>query len=94
MPTTTIRLPEQLRHRVSAAAQRAGMSAHAFILAAIAEKTAADEQRAGFEAEAEARHARIAASGETIPWDDMRRYLLQHVAGEAPALPSARKLPR
>lgn len=102
--TTTIRLPDELKGRVAAAAERAGSTTHAFILEAIAEKTAREEQRADLVQEAEARYARIAASGETIPWQDMRRYLMAHVAGssiartsttdEAIASPTPRKLAR
>lgn len=39
MPTTTIRLPEDLKARVAAAAKRSGTTAHGFILEALTEKT-------------------------------------------------------
>ena len=39
MPTTTIRLPEDLKARVAVAAKRSGMTPHGFMLEAIAEKT-------------------------------------------------------
>lgn len=94
MSTTTIRLPEELKERVAAAAKRAGTTAHGFILEAIAEKTALDEQRAEFDAQAEARYARIVSSGKTIPWQEMRRYLEAHIAGEPAEPPVARKLAR
>ncbi len=55
--------------------------------ARVAEATAQDERRAGFEAEAEGRYARIIASGETIPWADMRNYLKDKIAGKETALP-------
>lgn len=48
MPTTTIRLPEDLKARVAEAARRAGTSSHAVILAAIAEKAEREEWRADF----------------------------------------------
>jgi predicted transcriptional regulator len=57
MSTTTIRLPDDLKARVVAAAERAGTSAHGFILEAIAEKAAAAELRADFAALADERHA-------------------------------------
>ena len=68
MPTTTVRLPEDLRARIASAAKRAGTTTHAFILEAIAEKALREEQRADFDAEAEARFARIVATGETLSW--------------------------
>jgi predicted transcriptional regulator len=50
MTTTTIRLPEDLKARVATAAKRSGMTAHSFILEAIAEKTQQAELRADFDA--------------------------------------------
>ncbi len=94
MSTTTIRLPNDLKYRVSEAAKRAGTTAHGFILEAIAEKTAQDEYRSDFEAEAESRYARIIASGETVLWDDMRNYLKAKIAGKRVSAPKSRKLAR
>jgi predicted transcriptional regulator len=51
MSTTTIRLPEDLKARVAAAAERAGVTSHNFILQAIAEKAEQEERRANFDAE-------------------------------------------
>ena len=94
MSTTTIRLPEDLKGRVAAAAERTGSTTHAFILEAIAEKTAREEQRTSLANEAEERYARIVASGETIPWQDMRRYLLAHTAEDPIPLPMPMPVPR
>ena len=94
MSTTTIRLPEDLKTRVTAAAKRAGTSTHGFILEAIAEKARQDELRADFDAVAEDRYARIASSGETIPWEEMRGYLEERLAGKMAKRPQARKLAR
>ncbi len=92
MSTTTIRLPEELKARLAAVAKRAGTTPHNFILQAIAEKTAEEEQRGAFNAEAEARYAHIVASGETIPWQDMRAYLEGRMAGNPVKRPTPRKL--
>lgn len=94
MSTTTIRLPDDLKARVSSAAKRAGKTTHSFILEAIAEKTMQDENRAGFAAQAEARYANVIATGETIPWTEMREYLKAKVTGQDATLPNARKLAR
>ena len=94
MSTTTIRLPEDLRARVKQAARRAGTTPHGFILDAIAEKTDQEDRRADFHGTADRRYARILASGRTIPWAEMRRYLEKRTAGRKPARPSARKLAR
>jgi len=94
MSTTTIRIPEDLKARVAAAAKRSGTTAHGFILEAIAEKTEQVNLRADFDAVAEDRYARIVASGKTIPWTEMRGYLEERLAGKAAKRPAARKLAR
>lgn len=91
MSTTTIRLPEDLKARIAKAAERAGKTTHSFILEAIAEKAELEEQRADFDAEADARFARILASGKTLPWADMRQYLEDRVAGTQTPRPVAKK---
>lgn len=94
MPTTTVRLPAELKERVARAAKRAGTSAHALILAAIAERVDEEEQRNDFHDTAERRYAEIVASGRAIPWSEMRTYLEQRLAGKQAARPAARKLAR
>jgi len=95
--TTTIRLPEKLKTKVTAAAARAGTTAHAFILEAIAEKTEREEQRNAFHQTAEDRYSEIVATGMTIPWADMRVCLERSLArgnGKLINKPRARKLAR
>jgi len=92
MSTTSIRMPEDLKARVAAAAKRCDTSTHGFILGAIAEKAAQEELRADFDAVAEDRYANIVASRKTIPWQEMRGYLEDRVAGKAVKRPVARKL--
>ncbi|MBU1426276.1 MAG: ribbon-helix-helix protein, CopG family [Gammaproteobacteria bacterium] len=94
MSTTTIRLPEDLKARVAAAAKRAGTTTHGFILDAIAEKAEQEDKRAAFDAEAEDRYAKIVATGKTIPWQEMRGYLEERLAGKEVKRPAARKLAR
>lgn len=94
MSTTTIRLPDDLKARVAAAAERAGTTAHSFILEAIAEKTDAEDRRSDFHDEAERRYAGIVADGKAIPWSEMRSYMQQRAKGRKPRPPAARKLAR
>lgn len=91
MSTTTIRLPDDLKARVAVVAERTGKTPHGFILEAIAEKAQAEEERAGFEAEADARFADIMSTGETIPWAEMRQYLSDRVAGKNVPRPIPKK---
>ena len=94
MSTTTIRMPDDLKARVAAAAKRSGTTTHGFILEAIAEKATQEELRADFDTVAEDRYALIVASGRTIPWQEMRRYLEERLAGNAAKRPAARTLAR
>jgi predicted transcriptional regulator len=94
MATTTIRIPDDLKARVAAAAKREGKSAHSFILEAIAEKAEQEERRSDFDAVAERRFAEIVASGKTVPWGEMRAYLEDRLAGKAARRPVAKKLAR
>jgi predicted transcriptional regulator len=94
MTTTTIRLPDDLKARVAEAARQMGMTAHGFIVEAIAEKTAQTERWADFDAIAEARYAGIVASGKTIPWQEMRGYLEARMADKTTVRPAARRRAR
>lgn len=92
MSTTTIRLPEDLKSRVAHAAQQAGTTPHNFILEAIAEKTDSAERRADFYAEADRRWAEFLETGESVPWEEARRYFKARIAGKDVKRPVARKL--
>ena len=94
MSTTTIRLPQNLKERIARAAERTGTTAHGFILEAIAEKAEHEERRAEFEDTAERRYAGIVASGKTVPWKEMRRYLERRVTGSKTVRPKPRTLAR
>lgn len=94
MSTTTIRLPQDLKARVAAAADRAGLTTHGFILQAIAEKADEAEQRGALQALAGRRYEEIAGSGRTIRWNEMRDYLRARVGGRKARRPVARKLAR
>lgn len=91
MSTTTIRLPEELKVRVAAAAREAGASTHSFILDAITEKTQAQELRNDFQAEAQRRWQELQQTGKSVPWAEMRDYALALARGENPTAPVARK---
>jgi len=94
MSTTTIRLPEELKARVASAAEQAGITAHAFILEAIAERTLQAEARAAFVREGRERLAEFEATGMAIPWGEARQYLLERAAGQKVVRPRARNTGR
>ena len=91
MSTTTIRIEDQLKVRVAAAAERAGKTAHAYILDAIARTVEQAELDDEFHRLADKRWANILATGKTVPWDEARAYLEARARGESPRKPVARK---
>jgi predicted transcriptional regulator len=91
MPTTTIRIEDDLKARVAAAAERAGKTAHAFILDAIARTVEQAEVDDEFHRIADARWASVLATGKTVPWDVAKAYLEARALGERPRKPVARK---
>lgn len=92
MSTTTIRIENELKVRVAAAAQRAGKTAHAFILDAISQTVEQVELDNAFNTMADQRWANIQASGKTVPWDDAKAYLAARANGEPTRKPAARRL--
>ena len=92
MSTTTIRIDDDLKARVAAAAQRAGKTAHAFILDAISQTVEQVELDNAFNTVADQRWANIQASGKTVPWDDAKAYLTARANDEPTRKPAARKL--
>jgi predicted transcriptional regulator len=92
MTTTTIRLDDDLKARVAAAAEKSGKTAHAFILDAIAQTVEHAELDETFHRVADARWAKLVSTGKTVAWGDARDYLEARVRGERPRKPVARRL--
>ena len=92
MTTTTIRIDDDLKARIAAAAEHAGKTAHAFILDAIARTVEQVEADEAFHRVADARWAKVLATGKTVPWDAARAWLEARSRGEHPSRPAARKL--
>jgi predicted transcriptional regulator len=92
MPATSIRLPDDIKALVGEVAERAGKTPHAYLLEVVAERVKADAARDEFEAVAEERWQRYLRDGKTIPFDEMRQYLLDRAAGRKVKAPRARKL--
>ena len=91
MPTTTIRLDDELKTRLAECAQRAGKTAHAFILDAIAQTVDQSEQDNAFNTLADQRWANIQAGGNTVAWEDAKDYLAARARGEQARRPVARQ---
>jgi predicted transcriptional regulator len=91
MSTTSIRLPDALKQRINRAAEHAGITPHAFMLEAIAERVEAEERQRDFQTVAEQRYLGMVERGETIPWSEMRDYLKRRLAGDAATAPRPTK---
>lgn len=92
MSTTTIRLEDDLKERLSAAAERAGKTAHAFIRDAIAESVAQAEFDAETDRICEERWAEFLETGEAIPWEEVKAYMKATAAGKKAKRPVPRKI--
>ncbi len=90
MSTTTIRIEDELKARIAAAAHRSGKTAHAFILDAIAQTVEQIEIDDEFHRLADERWAKVLATGKTVPWDDARVYLEARARGDKVRKPGAR----
>ena len=94
MATTTIRIDDELKARVSAAAERSGKTPHAFILDAILNTVEKAESVRDFADKADTRWSKGIESGKTIGGEEMRSYMNARRANEKPSLPKARTKPR
>ena len=90
--TTTIRIEDDLQARVSAAAQHAGKTAHAFILHGISQAVEQVELDNAFNSLADQRWASIQTSGKTVAWDSAKTYLAARAQGQPACKPASRKL--
>lgn len=90
MSTTTLRLPSDLKERVTKVAEKSGKTAHAFMLEAIEESVRLTEARAAMMDEAQERYEQLLASGRGVDWHEMRAYLKQRTSGRHATSPRPR----
>jgi len=79
--TTSLKLPAEVRSQASAAAQRLGVTPHAFMVDAIRTAAQAAEKRAEFVAQARAAHREARKSGQGYAATDVHAYFLARAAG-------------
>jgi predicted transcriptional regulator len=90
MSTTTIRIDDELKSRVAAAADLAGKTAHAFILEAISQKVEQVEIDTAFNRLADERWAKVLATGKTVSWADAKAHLEARSRGSKAGKPPTR----
>ena len=91
MSTTTIRIDDELKDRVAAAAEKSGKTAHAFMLDAIQQGVEQAELDEDFHRVASERWAKLLTTGKTIALNDAQSWLVARARGERPRKPLARK---
>jgi predicted transcriptional regulator len=90
MPTTSLKLPDDLKQLAHDVAKRKGISTHAFMLEAIRLAATAEKLRGEFVASAVAARSEALTSDKGIAADDMHAYLRDRAAGKRPAKPKAK----
>lgn len=90
MSTTSLKLPDELKQRAAAAAEKQGVSPHAFMVQAIELAATSAERRASFVNEALAARDRVLQTGKAFDADQVHTYLKQRIAGGKAAKPKAR----
>lgn len=90
MSTTSLKLPDDLKQRAARAALDAGLSPHAFMVAAIEQAATLAEQRAQLIADAKAVRDEMRASGKGYAAAEVHAYLKAKVAGRKAAQPRTR----
>lgn len=89
----SLRIPDDIKERASALAEKSDSTPHAFMVDAIREKVEAEEARLAFLDEAETRLARMKASGAGITAADAFAYFEARANGVKARKPRARKFP-
>lgn len=92
MSTTTLKLPEALKERITSAAEAAGKSPHAFMVDAIAAQTALAERRAAFVSSAHTAEQEVAEYGLVYDADEVFSYLQDKLKGKRAKRPKTVKL--
>lgn len=82
MATTSLKLPDSLKDRVSNLVSNTDKTAHAFMLEAIAEKAAREEQERAFMARAEASLQHYRETGISYAAEDVHAYVRAKLNGQ------------
>ena len=95
MPSTTsIKLSDELKEKVSTLAQGVAQTPHAYMVEAIAERVARDEKRRSFVEDAQRSLAEFKRTGVAYTHDDVMSYFLAKAGGKNPRRPKPIKVPR
>ncbi|MCF8173874.1 MAG: ribbon-helix-helix domain-containing protein [Burkholderiaceae bacterium] len=90
MSTTSLKLSDELKQRATAAAEKKGVSPHAFMVHAIEQAATAAEQRASFVSEAQAAREHMLTTGKGYDASEVHSYLKARISGKKSVKPKAR----
>jgi predicted transcriptional regulator len=89
MATTSLKLSDELKQRAAAAAEKQGVSPHAFMVHAIEQAATAAERRASFVSEAQAAREHMLKTGKGYDASEVHAYLKARISGKKTAKPKA-----
>lgn len=90
MPTTSLKLPEDVKQLAAAAAKHQGVTPHAFMVDAIRSAAANAQKRSQFVADAAASRAATVKSGKGYTAEEVHAYIRARVRGKSVAKPRAK----
>jgi len=85
--TTTLKLPEELKARISSVAQASGKSPHAFMIEALETQSCLAEMRQSFINDAIASAAEVDTGGTLYAMEDVQAYILARTSGKTAKRP-------
>ncbi|MFA6921275.1 MAG: hypothetical protein WC216_05485 [Gallionella sp.] len=92
MATTTLKLPDELKARISFAAHASGKAPHAFMIQALTAQTTLFEQRQAFIQSAIDAEQEVAEHGLVYEADEFFSYLDERLDGKRVERPESKKL--
>lgn len=92
--TTSLKLPDDLKERITGLAEGVAQTPHAYMVEAIAERVARDEKRRDFVEAARRSMAEFAKTGVVYTHADAMRYFQAKAAGKRAPKPRPVLIPR
>jgi predicted transcriptional regulator len=92
--TTSLKLPDELKERVSTLSHGVAQTPHAYMVEAIAEKVTRDEKRRAFLEDGKRSQEEVARTGKVYAHEDVARWFRALARGEKARKPRPVKLKR
>lgn len=92
--TTSLKLPDALKEKISTLAHGVAQTPHAYMVEAIAERVARDEKRQSFLEDARRSRQEVARTGTVYAHEDVMRWFRASATGKKTRKPRTVKLKR